>query len=50
MKVILDITPQQLETIFRHAGMVRRYDWYAHDETEIYESGESTGGPVAKFE
>lgn len=49
MQVILDITPEHLETISRHAWMVRKYNWYASNETEIYESGESTGGPVGTF-
>jgi hypothetical protein len=50
MTVMLDITPQQLETISRHAWMVQKYNWYAFNETEIHESGESQGGIVAQFE
>lgn len=49
MKVIIDITPEQLETINRHAWMLRKYSWYATG-SEVNEAGESNGGLVGRFE
>jgi hypothetical protein len=51
MKVILDLTPEEVDVLFSHDARwrIRKYVWSDHTEGEIHEYGPSTGGPVATF-
>jgi hypothetical protein len=43
-QITLDVTAEELATLEENARTLMKYEWYAFGDSEIYETGPSTGG------